>query len=234
MAFRWEYWSHSKVANLIRGYAEDEWVECSVDEMFSKLEKKQTFRERVADSLDTVQNIVFAPRDAYDWLAYKSRNILGKSHVLSTPKLKLGQWSDLDYKLVECIFNEFERFITVEKAWMMCLGEHKNKWKRGRSPELGLAHLRWEIELGPYTDCDGNIKPNGQAESAKWQLACYNYITVYRPMQINPYDDFHYDRIKRDFGKEYYKEIHRIEEENDAMDTKWLTEIIQHRKELWT
>lgn len=178
--------------------------------------------------------------------------------------LKFGAYHEVDTRMLHCTFDTFVNFIEVEKAWMNVVFDDEAKkkfkvpfwrtiyllrWGSWRCPEAGLGHLRWEIE-----ECENPP----QAESAKEQLALYNWWKARdsrpdpwgRVMEIS-------DEIDSVYGKEigsfwffsdrspvsgFYVDKYRealdqasaIEKQYEDEDDKMLLRLIKIRHQLWT
>jgi hypothetical protein len=241
MTFRRQYWCCTKFADYLRGTPKPEaetsegWEEWEI-----KAKMAHKFRFWLAEEfIDRFQDFINLPLDIFNNIQGWIRNVMGKTHVLYHPSMKLGSWHELDYKIVHCNFQALVDFIEIEKAWMMTKKENKNRWKRGRCPQLGLEHLEWEINLKMDEDWGikkddpeyGNLTP--QAKSATEQLALYNWWVNERPKRIDVYESPYYDEIKEKFGDEYYSEINRIENMYYDEDTEMLIRLIKIRNFLW-
>jgi hypothetical protein len=213
---RFDYWSCSNFANLIRGTTKppalgwDEW------EVWRKQsEKKHPFRYWVAEEvLDFLQDIVNFPMDIYYTIEVYIRNrFIGKLHYLRTG-LKPGEYYDLDHRILHGLFNELVLF--VEK-------------------ESGLDHLNWACRLklnedyGFSPDDEDYNKPTAQAIDSQKILQLYNWW-LDRDYRVNPYDLF----TKEKDGKYYYRKIDEMEHKYDEEDTEKLIELIKIRSSLWT
>jgi hypothetical protein len=218
---RWNYWSCTKLANLIRGTNKplavtlEEW-----DIWKDNAETSHSFRYWVAEKLlDKIQNLWLFPADLWHSVdVYFSNRFRTQTHILPT-NLSVGQWHEFDQRLLHGMFTAFTNFIEDEQAGVS-----------GRSPEAGVKHLIWASHLkygdGDWVGEDHELydKPTHQAVAAKWQMAAYEWWKYQRPNRPDLWKD---DKLT-------YDERDEIEKQRRAEDEKWMIELIQHRHELWT
>jgi hypothetical protein len=247
--FRWNYWNCSKFADLIRGEAKpfvlpfDEW-----DNWHEKAKQQRTFRYWLAETgLKTLQNTVMFPYDLYHTLKVYIRNRwIDQSHVLQTG-LKVGEYYDLDTKILHGLFNELTKYVEVELAHLSRCDKKKTyKFRSGRCIEAGLDHLDWASKLTYGSDFgykknhkDYN-KPTPQAVDALKIKDLYLWWTKTRPNRPDPLVVSGYHNLsdeavlsKKESIKRYNK-CSRIEAQYDKEDTKKLIELIKIRGSLWT
>jgi hypothetical protein len=188
---------------------------------------------------------------------------ISKSHCM-TSDLEFGTHHEIDTRILHSSFQTLVDFIEIEKAWMHCLwnDEARKKFlrpwwcnvyilrlKRWRCPEAGLAHLQWEIDAAPES----------QAESAKEQLALYdwwkNRSKRRDPWSIPTEVSRELDAIYSDLGLNWMfpsrknsrvDEVHvkryqealdmatALEEQYEKEDDKMLLRLIKIRRHLWT
>jgi hypothetical protein len=235
---RFDYWSCSKFANLIRGTTKppalgwDEW------EVWRKQsEKKHPYRYWVAEEvLNFLQDIVNIPMDIYYTIKVYVRNrFFSKLHYLKTG-LPAGEYYDLDHRILHGIFNELVIYVESELAHTMKAYPERNyKFIKGRCKQAGLDYLIWATQLklnedyGFNPDDDGYNKPTAQSIDSQKIYDLYNWW-LDREYRVDPYDLF----TKQKDGKYYYRKIHEMEKTYEKEDTEKLIELIQIRSSLWT
>ena len=206
---RSQYWSCTKLANLIRGTPKphaasiEEW-----DEWHERAKLAHPYRYWIAeDLLDSLQKFVnFIPDTVTETLYYINNRWVSKTHYMKTG-LKPGDWYDYDTRIINATFNELVNFVEIECAW------HNLRWNKKefnlysvpwwvkhrvyrdwKCPDSGLAYLKWSSELmcdesNGYTVDDENYgKPMEQAISANKILELYNWWTVVRPKRPDPHE----------------------------------------------
>jgi hypothetical protein len=151
-------------------------------------------------------------------LRYYIRNLRVQSHCLSTTKCKIGRWSDLTYRIPECLFDEIIKFVEGECAFMNNMGdrtEHKRiERDKVYAANQGIDWLKFQ-SLPEYCT-------SSQANERLALIEIYRYAKYVRPVERDRIDALHYTKISE------------AEEKFDAMDTHYLTEIIRLRAFLWT
>lgn len=177
---------------------------------------------------------------------YLNNRFVSKSHILRTRQTKPGEYSDLSQRILDCLFDELVDFIEIEKAWaLVCcdkdtMKEYKTPWYRRyfrirawRSPKAGLDHLKWEMEF------EGSIL---QGESAKEQLALYNWWTIDRPNRQDTGDASGWTKLCNEGRwqedteevKEALTKYRELEEAYEQEDQAMLHRLIDIRSSLWT
>jgi hypothetical protein len=187
---RSNYWTIGKFADWIRGTpklsigSSKEW-----DEWYKTAGAAHPIRYWIAEEgLDYLQKIVYYIPDKLNDLRYYINNRwVSCSHSLTAhPRdIKPGQWQDVGYRFLPCLFNELVDFVEIETAWHHCVwsDEERKKfnvpWYRGgwlrlrtwRCPEAGLAHLNWASTLTNEDFLDDDEKSEAvstyQANAAK-------------------------------------------------------------------
>ena len=221
---RVNYWGNSKLADRIRGTKKpgvlsgDGWKEWK-----EQARKKHPIRYWIAEEgLDHIQNIIMWPVDRlYSVKYYIVNRWVDQSHALvAHPKhIKPGQWMDLDYRILYCLFDELVDFVEIEKAYSnFRWDEEKRKtmrwWQAGRwrtrtwrSAEAGVDHLKWEMTLTDeeWIEDKSQAKPTAQAEAAREILELYTWWTETYHNRPDPYDvsgwsDHCEDKRKRGIG----------------------------------
>lgn len=235
---RINYWSCSKFANWIRGVEKpyalsfenwETWREEST--------KKFPFRYWIAEEvLDFLQDIVNFPMDVYHTIEIYIRNrYIDKIHYLRTG-LKPGEYYDLDWRILNGLFNELVIYVESELAHTMkAYKDKKYKFIKGRCKQAGLDYLDWAMNLKlneeygiDRKDKDYN-KPTAQAIAAKKIYELYNWW-LDREYRVDPYTLY----TKEKDGKYYYRKIAKMEDAYDKEDTNMLIELVKIRNSLWT
>lgn len=213
MASRTHYWCCSKFADWIRGtdkpYAETSegwrtWKRAS--------KKSNPIRYWIAEEgLDYLQDIVMWPSDfLYSIKYYINNRWVTKTHALTAhPRdIKPGEWCDVGYRFLPCLFNELRDFVEVELAWFHIAWADKNekrkydapfwatgwfRWRTWRCPQAGLDNLKWQRNLVWTKDEVGEDspelgKPTHQAIKAQEILDLYKWWTEVYPNRPDPYD----------------------------------------------
>jgi hypothetical protein len=203
------YWSCSKIANIIRGTGKPLVLSAKGwEDWESDAKSKYPIRYWIADELiDYIQNIItWVPDRVYSLKYYVVNRWVDQSHALvSHPKhIKPGQYRDFDSRILICLFDELADFVEIEKAYSNYRwSEEKQKgmkwWQVGRwrtrtwrSPEAGLQHLEWETSLTDEEWLDEDkkheVKPTAQALVATEIIALYKWWTEVYPNRPDPYD----------------------------------------------
>ena len=207
------YWTCSKFADWVRGTPKpaaassegwDEWNEIA--------KAAHPFRFWLADdALDTLQKIICWPTDKIHAVKYYINNRwITHSHCLTAhPKdIKPGEWRDVGYRFLPCLFNELVEFVEVELAWFHIAWDDEARkkfdspwyasgwfrWRTWRSREAGLANLEWQCNLTMNEDMGVNPdspeygKPTSQSISAKEILDLYTWWTETYRNRPDPHD----------------------------------------------
>lgn len=229
MTIRTNYWSCTKFSDKINK---------KIKELFPKNSKKLIAISE--DILDKIQDILSFPYDKYEDITIFIHNVKAKSNVLYSPELKLGKYYDLDEKILFCCFHALVDFIEIELASLEIeYSEDKKLWKNGRSPELGVKHLKWEMSL-VYNEENFGILPNDksygkpipQAIIAKEKLELYNWWINIRPKRIDPFEGFNF-YLEKNYCSIKYDIIHAMETNYKKEDKKMLKKLISIREYLW-
>jgi len=126
--------------------------------------------------LDTIQDIIYFPKDVLYHIKYKFANrFISKTHVISTT-LPVGDWHDCDSRISSGLFLLIVNFVEKEKAHMHRISMGGPK-KTNR--EDGIAYLDWEIGLGD----DGGTD---QVASAIEIKEIYSWIKDVYPNRFTP------------------------------------------------
>lgn len=235
---RINYWSCSQCANLIRGtikpgaLTHEDW-----EKWRQEAKSKHPWRYWVAEEgLDMLQDFVNIPMDFYHTIEVYIRNrYIDKIQYLKTG-LKLGEYYDLDHRILHGLFNELVIHVESELAHTMkAYPERRYKFVNGRCPQAGLDYLKWADQLVMDESYGYNIddaeygKPTAQAEIAKKTFRLYNWWKdrIYR-------SDPHYIYTKEAYGKDYYIKIGQVLDQYYEEDTRMLIELVKIRGDLWT
>jgi len=166
MAFHTNYWSCSKFADWIRGTdkipsgTSREWRDWRKSSMIT-----HPIRHWIAEELlDKIQDYIYYPHTLFNSIRYYINNRwVTKSHALTAHRsdIKPGNWHDVGYRFLPCLFNELVDFVEIEQAshhvlWDDAASKEFNppwwrttffKWRTWRSPAAGLAYLEWASTL---------------------------------------------------------------------------------------
>ena len=206
---RINYWSCSSFADWLRGtekpYTEDEagWKKWKAD-----AKGKHTIRFWLAEEgLGYLQDIVcWVPDKLYAAKYYIVNRWVDQSHALvASPKhIKPGQYRDMDYRILHCIFDELVNFVEIEKAysnyrWSLEKQKGMRWWQVGRwrtrtwrSAEAGIDFLKWEMTLTDEEWLDDDkkheAKLSSQAIAAKEIYDLYIWWTEVHPNRPDAHD----------------------------------------------
>lgn len=254
---RMRYWSCSAFADWLRGTAKPgaatipDWDDWKV-----AAKTKNKFRFWLAEEgLDTIQNILHFPLDLVHEVKYRIRmRFFLKPFALFSDSLNRYSWTDLDSRILYCLFDELVKFVEIEMAWMYLtwdkearerfnIGKFKGFWRVGRVPLAGLAYLQRYM--------DGPEEEWGNPASYKEIFELYTWWKQ-RDSRPDPFEAsgwaeladapsfglFGLWRDVSDEGREkrdkVMNELTRIEDEYEAEDEAMLIRLIKIRKHLWT
>jgi hypothetical protein len=210
---RSHYWTCSKFADWLRGTTKggaktaEGW-----DEWEKRAKAAYPFRWWLAEEgLDYIQKIVyFIPDQLHAAKYYINNRWVTRTHALTAhPRdIKPGQWQDVGYRFLPCLFNELQDFVEVELAWWHIAWADKEerakynapfwasgwwRWRTWRCPQAGLDNLEWqrnlrwkEDEVGTDSDSLGELTP--QAKNAQEILDLYKWWTETYRNRPDPYD----------------------------------------------
>ena len=245
---------------LLAGTAE-EW------DNWKKTAKVKKFRYWLTEEgLDYLQDFICWPINKIKAiLNYINNRWVVKRHAL-TSTLKRGEYYDLDYRLLHAVFDELINFVEVELAWMCVVfsdeerKKYKVPWYRSflrislwRSPEAGIAYLKWAAELKFNENWIDKNDPNfglptPQALAAQETLLLYQWWKHDRSNRLDPSDASGWseycekhpsilrsENSQEDKQKEDILNIyHNLEKEHADEDTAMLIRLIKIRHHLWT
>lgn len=228
-------WENSKFADWVRGSEKpnmltmSDWVKWEEE---TKAKSKIRFW-LAEEGLYILENIFRKPTNLIHSVRYYVVNrwwLRTNSLTASRKDIKPGRWADLGYRFVPCLFNELQNFVEIESARMFLLFSEKEErdkynapfWAFGlfripwRSPDAGLAHLRWQI--------DSNDVPGHQSYAAKEILELYTWWTFIYRNRIDPWET-------KDLSMD---DITGILEAYSKEDEEMLIRLIKIRDSLWT
>lgn len=210
---RGSYWSCSKFADWLRGTAKPR-AETSKGWRVWTQAAKSSHPIRywiVEEGLDLVQDFIYWPvRRLYDVKYYINNRWVTRTHALTAHArdIKPGEWQDVGYRFLPCLFNELVDFVEIELAWWHIVWADKEvrdsydapfwatgwfRWRAWRSAKAGLDNLEWQRNLkndSEWVDKDDPDygKPTPQAERAQEVLELYKWWTVGRVLRQDPHD----------------------------------------------
>jgi hypothetical protein len=208
------------------------------------------FTETVPDVIDDIARYI--PTPISDVRYYCRNRFYRKTHILPTG-FKPGEYHDLDERILHGVMNALVDYVEVELAYKSrwCKTEESKtaKWRNGRCPELGLAHLAWEMTLDD-PNLDINERCDSQAKTAREVKAIYDWWKA-RPNRPDAMDASGWSEIcdeKRNGGigfmdkgsaeferrrNKAHKLLRKIELQYDKEDQDMLIRVIKHRRSLW-
>lgn len=159
------------------------------------------------EGLDKIQHVLWwIPDKIYSAKYYIVNRWVDQSHALVAHRkhIKPGEWRDLDYRILHCLFDELVDYVEIEKAYANYRwSEEKQKgmkwWQVGRwrtrtwrSAKAGLKHLEWEASLTDEEWLDDDkkheAKLTSQAEAAREIITLYKWWVETYPNRPDPYD----------------------------------------------
>lgn len=246
---RFSYWSCTRFADLVRGVKKplalgfDEWGEWR-----KKARAERPLRFFFAEVvLNKIQNAILFPFDIWRSAAfYRENRFVSKTHFLKTG-LRPGQYHELDQRILHGLFNELKDFVEVELAWSHMVGDNEGgfKFRRGRCPDAGIAHLNWALNLkyddSLFAKTDSRFgKPTPQAKSAAKILELYNWWIERSnrpdPMEASCWSEYCKDKpgVSDKVGRSAFNRLQKIEDAYEKEDDKMIVRLVKLRKHLWT
>lgn len=224
---RSRYWSCSKFADWLRGTAKlkaatsDGWHDWE-----EEAKAKHPIRYWIAEeALDAIQNFIHWPTDKlYSIKYYINNRWVTKTHALTAhPRdIKPGQWQDVGYRFLPCLFNELVDFVEIETAWSHIAWSNKEekakynapfwatgwfRWRTWRCPQAGIDHLNWAMNLTNVEfladDKKHEAVPTQQAIAAREIKELYIWWTETYRNRPDPHDASgwsEYCEMKRDLN----------------------------------
>lgn len=224
------YWSCTKFADWLRGTRKPTAETSKGWRVWNDLARRtHPVRYWIAEeALDGIQSVLYWPMDQIYGIKYYINNRwVTRTHALTAhPRdIKPGQWQDVGYRFLPCMFNELVNFVEVELAWWHLAWEGKEKrkkynmpwWAAGwwrvrtwRCPQAGLDNLAWQMSLtSDYLadDHPDRNQPSPQAERAREILELYQWWTEQRPLRPDPYEASGWSAIcdaRRSSGRDFF------------------------------
>lgn len=263
---RANYWSSSKFGTWIRGTEYPEYASSEGWASISTIAKAaHPVRYWIAETLlDKIQDVVMFPQDTYYSIKYYIDNRwFTKTHALTShpQDIKPGDWCDLGYRFLPCMFNELVNFVEVELAWSHLRWDddsakvkynYKTNWfghdRNWRSKQAGLDQLQWASTLF-HDSSDGSVLSH-QALVAIEVAKLYTWWTEERPNRPEPgevsgVDEFYKNRSdeslfasrtsEEEAQIKQMREVEReLEQKYRTEDTEMMIRLIKIRDGLWT
>ena len=206
---RSHYWTIGKFADWLRGTPK---LKCGTSEEWHAWEDRAKAAHPVRwwiaeEGLDHLQKFVYYIPDKLNDIRYYINNRwITRSHALTaSPRdIKPGQWQDVGYRFLPCLFNELVDFVEVEQAWHHCMWDDEARakfnppwYRRGwlrlrtwRCREAGLAYLDWASKLTnkEFIEEGEQEELTQQAIVAKEIIALYYWWTETYRNRPDPYD----------------------------------------------
>lgn len=227
------------------------------DEWNEKTKKEKPLAYWLTETLpEFLDNILDRIPTPIDNIRYYCRNrFYRKSHMLPC-YFNPGEYHDLDERLLHGVMNALVDFVEVELAyksrWCNTDESKTAKWKNGRCPQLGLAHLAWEMTLDSE-ELDITERADSQAATAREIKKIYDWWKVTRPARPDAMDasGWHeycekseaaghsiFSNKEKDpelveMSNVTHKKLRDIEAAYDAEDEAMLIRIIKIRRSLW-
>jgi len=215
----------------------------------------------------------------YDIKYYVNNRWITRTHALTAHSrdIKPGHWCDVGNRFLPCLFNELVDFVEVELAWKniawdeKARAKYKSPWyatgwwrfRTWRSPQAGIDHLMWEMNL--VKDRDWGVNPGDdeygeltdQAKTAMEIYTLYRWWTEIYPARQDPHDESGWSAVceqgrlnSPDGGftdfldskdpefqrakDQAHERLREIEEQRREEDTAMLIRLIKVRESLWT
>ena len=235
------YWTTSKFADWLRGtpspnaLGSREWRE-----WHNGARSRHPIRYWLAEEgLDYAQRFFyFVPDQLYALKYYINNRWVTRTHALTAhaSDIPRGEWRDVGYRFLPCLFNELVDFVEVELAWWhIAWSDSAEKakyrapfwatgwyrWRTWRCAEAGLDNLSWQMGLTNVDWCKEDDpdygKPSRQAEAAREIYELYHWWKHVRPARLEPMEvsgwSQHCDQ-RRDAGESWFDV-----DEKDPVDT---------------
>jgi hypothetical protein len=188
---RSRYWSCSRFADWLRGSPKPSAATAGDWRRWrEQVQEQHPVRFwLVEEALDYIQDTINWPLDKLrDIRYYVNNRWITRAHALTAhpSQIKPGEWQDLGYRFLPCLFNELVDFVEVEQAWHHCVWSKEAqakyqppRWRRWfsmrgwRCPAAGLEYLDWAASLTMDEDWgldpteEDYGKPTHQARAAR-------------------------------------------------------------------
>ena len=206
------YWTCSKFADWLRGTPKPKAETSGGWARWRRLaQASHPIRYWLADDgLDYLQKFFYyIPDKLYGIKYYINNRWVTKTHALTAhpSDIPRGEWRDVGYRFLPCLFNELRDFVEVELAWWHIAWHDKEyraqynapfwstgwfRWRTWRCPEAGLDSLDWQMSLNnkDYVaeDHPDYGKPTPQAIHAREIYELYKWWTEVYPNRPDPHD----------------------------------------------
>lgn len=256
---RYNYWSHSRLANLIRKIGGLEKPRSATMEQWIDWEDRSIATNKFAfwiveELFNKMQNIACYPGDVcHAFRVYYRNRFCDKIHYLKTG-LKPGEWYEFDQRLLHGMFGALVDFVE---------GECGYSWNAKTQPTLlqtAISYATWTSITNKQQGID-ELKANiaigtdQPSQSASYQkiFDLYMWWTIERPNRPDPYEVAEYDLTPAvdENGKRLsifktmklidskdrqakYKIVKQIQQQYEDEDTQKMIELIEIRHTLWT
>lgn len=236
------YWTCSKFADWIRGTTK---LKCGTGKEWREWEEAAKARYPIRwwiaeEGLDRIQDVwCYIPERINDVRYYVNNRWVTKAHALTahSSDIPRGEWRDLGWRFLPCLFNELRDFVEVELAWWHIAWEGKKerekynppfwatgwfRWRTWRCPQAGLDNLEWQMALTHdwlADDHPDRYKPSTQAENAREIFELYKWWTEVYPNRPDPYDAGGWSAFceqHRQSGRDFLDFEDRTDEEREA------------------
>lgn len=192
------------------------------------------------EGLDYLQRFFYyIPDKIYGFKYYINNRWVTKTHALtaSPSDIPRGEWRDVGWRFLPCLFNELRDFVEVELAWWHIAWSDSDKkkykapfwatgwfrWRTWRCPQAGLDCLAWQMKLTNAEFLDDDKKhlaePTLQAINAGEILELYIWWTEVYPNRPDPHDAggwSDYCEQRRQSGRDFLDFEDRTDEEVQA------------------
>ena len=237
------YWTIGPFADWLRGTPSPEALtHRGWQEWREKAQAAHPIRYWLADTgLDYLQRFFYyIPDKLYGIKYYINNRWVTRTHALtaSPNDIPRGEWRDVGYRFLPCLFNELRDYVEVELAWWHIAWSDKDekkkygapfwatgwfRWRTWRCPQAGLDCLEWQTKLTNEEFLDDDKKhlaePTLQAKSAQEILDLYKWWTEVYPNRPDPHDAggwSDYCAKFRNEGRDFLDFEDRTEEEHEA------------------
>ena len=271
------YWTCSKFADWIRGTTK---LKCGTGKEWREWEEAAKARYPIRwwlaeEGLDKIQDVwCYIPERINDVRYYINNRWVTRTHALTAhPRdIKPGEWRDVGNRFLPCLFNELVDFVEIEQAWHTCLWDDEARkkysppwwrsgwlrWRTWRSPEAGIAHLKWAMTLTNEEFLEEGEKhkaePTYQAKAAREILELYTWWKEVYPNRPDVHDASGwtaYCEMRREKGYKFFDmedktpeeaeqcrtaldKSHEIEKAYNDEDEAMMIRLIKIRESLWT
>ena len=110
---RYPYWSDTKLFSWM--LPEESKQPFTFEKLKEQLDSGINPTPLIERIIDKLQDVVMFPVDLAHSIRIYFKNSKGSTHVLDGG-LNRGEWSDLTYRIPQCLFSELEKFIEAEKG----------------------------------------------------------------------------------------------------------------------